>query len=267
MTEISNDLIESLKTMGLVEYEAKVYSALILFERAEVKRIYEYLGVPKPSVYQSLKSLMDKGIVMRVSSKPAIYRAVPPKIALRNLMEVHKNAEMNALLELEELEKNNMEMESDEIIWTLFGENNVKNSMEELIGKAHTSIKLILTDDYLDFLSFASSKDLEIDLLTFGKDTDIAERYKLKNLTVHDGCEIDVSNFGDLAKYLVNLPLPPAQYSKFIFVQIDDEEFMYVPPYPGKTKSGITSRNPYLIRLVNLLYGAVWEHTPEVLLD
>ncbi|HML04223.1 MAG TPA: helix-turn-helix domain-containing protein [Methanobacterium sp.] len=265
MTEISNDLIESLKTMGLAEYEAKVYSALVLFERAEVKRIYEYLGVPKPSVYQSLKSLMDKGIVMRVSSKPAIYRAVPPKIALRNLMEVHKNAEKNAIAELEQLESNNTEIETDEIIWTLFGENNVKNSMEELIEKAQTSIKLILTDDYLDFLSFASSKDLEIDLLTFGKDTDIAKRYDLKNLTVHDGCKIDVSNFGDLSKYLVNLPLPPGQYSKFIFVLIDDEEFMYVPPYPGKTKSGITSRNPYLIRLVDLLYGAVWEHTPELL--
>ncbi|HML05285.1 MAG TPA: helix-turn-helix domain-containing protein [Methanobacterium sp.] len=265
MAEISNDLIESLKTMGLAEYEAKVYSALVLFERAEVKRIYEYLGVPKPSVYQSLKSLMDKGIVMRVSSKPAIYRAVPPKIALRNLMEVHKNAEKNAIAELEQLESDNTEMETDEIIWTLFGENNVKNSMEELIGKAQTSIKLILTDDYLDFLTFASNKDLEIDLLTFGKGTDIAKRYKLKNLTVHDGCEIDVSNFGDLSKYLVNLPLPPQQYSKFIFVLIDDEEFMYVPPYPGKTKSGITSRNPYLIRLVDLLYGAVWEHTPELL--
>ncbi len=264
MTEISNDLIESLKTMGLVEYEAKVYSALVLFERAEVKRIYEYLGVPKPSVYQSLKSLMDKGIVMRVSSKPAIYRAVPPKIALRNLMEVHKNAEKNALEQLDLLEKNDMEMVTDEIIWTLFGENNVKNSMEELIGKAQTSIRLILTDDYLDFLSFASNKDLEIKLLTFGKDTDIAERYQLKNLSVHDGCEIDVSNFGDLSKYLVNLPLLPAQFSKFIFVLIDDEEFMYVPPYPGKTKSGITSKNPYLINLVNMLYGAVWEHSSEI---
>jgi len=267
MNEISTDLIESLKTMGLTEYEAKVYSALVLFERAEVKRVYEYLNVPKPSVYMSLKSLMDKGLVMRVSSKPAIYKAIPPKIALKNLAEVHKNAEKNALLELEQLEKSNMEMESDEIIWTLFGENNVKNSMEELIGKAHSSMKLILTDDYLDFLSFATYKDLEIELLTFGKDKGIAKRYGLNNLTVHDGYGIDVSNFGDLSKYLINLPLPPEQYSKFIFILIDDEEFMYVPPYPGKTKSGITSKNPYLINLVNLLFGAVWEHTPEIQLE
>ncbi|WP_414470161.1 TrmB family transcriptional regulator [Methanobacterium sp. ACI-7] len=267
MTEISKDLIDSLKTMGLAEYEAKVYSALVLFERAEVKMVYEYLGVPKPSVYQSLKGLMDKGLVMRVSSKPAIYRAVPPRIALRNLIKVHKNAEKNALQELEQLEKSNMETESAEIIWTLFGENNVEHSMEELIGKAQNSLKLVLPSDYINLISFISDNDLEIELLMFGKDKGIASRYGLNNLSVHDGNEIDISDFGKLSKYLVNLPLPPEQYSKFILILIDDEEFMYVPPYPGKTKSGITSRNPYLIGFVSILFGAVWEYTPEVELE
>ena len=168
MSEISTNLIESLKTMGLAEYEAKVYSTLVLFERAEVKRIYEYLNVPKPSVYQSLKSLMDKGLVMRVSSKPAIYRAVPPKIALRSLIEVHKNAEKSALEELENLEKSNLESEDSEIIWTLFGENNVEHSMEELMLKAQKSLKLILPVEYMNFLSFTSGKDLKIQLLMFG---------------------------------------------------------------------------------------------------
>ncbi|MGB9936498.1 MAG: TrmB family transcriptional regulator [Methanobacterium sp.] len=267
MTEISNDLIESLKIMGLVEYEAKVYSALVLFERAEVKKIYEYLGVPKPSVYQSLKGLMDKGIVMRVSSKPAIYRAVPPKIALRNLIEVHKNAEKNAIAELKRLEASSMETEAAEIIWTLFGENNVEHSMEELIAKAKISIKLILPLEYMSFLSFVNNKDLVIELLMFGKDKGIGDRYGLTNLKVHDGREIDFSDFGKLSKYLVNLPLPQEQYSKFILVLIDDDEFMYVPPYPGKTKSGLTSRNPYLIGFVNTLFGAVWDYTPKVELE
>ncbi len=267
MNEISTDLIKSLRTMGLTEYEAKVYSALVLFERTEVKQIYEYLNVPKPSVYQSLKGLMDKGLVMMVSSKPAIYRAVPPKIALRHLIKIQENAEKSALEELEHLEKSNLEIEDSEIIWTLFGENNVEHSMEELMCKAQNSIKLVLPTEYLDLLSFVSGKDLKIDLLMFERDTSIASRYGLKNLTVHDGHGIDVSDFGDLSKYLANLPLPPQQYSKSIFVFIDEEEFMYVPPYPGKTKSGITSKNPYLIGLVSILSSAIWERTPEVKLE
>ncbi len=75
MKTISNKLVESLKTLGLTEYEAKVYSALVLFERTEVKQVYEFLDAPKPSVYQSLKTLTDKGLVQVVNAKPAIYRA------------------------------------------------------------------------------------------------------------------------------------------------------------------------------------------------
>ncbi len=105
LPKISATLIESLKTLGLTEYEAKVYSGLVQFDQAEVKQIYEYLEIPKPSVYQSLKTLTDKGLVQIVSSRPAIYRATPPKIALRHMTDVHRKAEDDAMLELEELEK------------------------------------------------------------------------------------------------------------------------------------------------------------------
>lgn len=267
MTEISNDLIESLKTMGLTEYEAKVYSALVLFERAQVKKVYEYLNMPKPSVYHSLKGLMDKGLVMMVSSKPAIYRAVPPKIALKHLIEIHQNAEKSALTELKQLEASGLETESPDIIWTLFGKNNVEHSMEELISKAHDSMKLILPTEYMKYLSFVSNNDLEIELLFFRENDSFFNRYGLKNLQVHDGYKMDISDFGKLSEYLDKHPLPSEQYSKFILVLIDDEEVMYVPSFPGKTNSGINSKNPYLIAMVKLIFGAVWEHTPEVQLD
>lgn len=267
MTEISNNLIESLKTMGLTEYEAKVYSALVLFDLAEVKQIYQYLEVPKPSVYQSLKGLMDKGLVMIVSSKPAIYRAVSPTIAIRHLSEVHENAEKIALRELEHLEENKIENEIPNIMWTLFGDNNVEHSMEELISKARQSIKLILPSNYLDYLCFVNSKDLRIQLLFFGEEAAMANTHDLKNLTVHNGYKLDLSQFGSVYKYLSKHPLPPEQYSKFIMVLIDDEEVMYVPSFPDNSKSGITSKNPYFIGMVNLIFGAVWEHTPEMKLD
>jgi HTH-type transcriptional regulator, sugar sensing transcriptional regulator len=266
MSEISNNLIESLKTMGLTEYEAKVYSALVLFNRAEVKQIYEYLNIPKPSTYQSLKTLMNQGLVQVVSSKPAIYKATLPKIALRHLSEAHKNAEESALEALEHLETIRVDTESEDILWTLFGENNVEHSMEEMMCKAQKSMKLILPPDSLEFLSFAK-KDLEIELLIFGKDSSLAKHYGLTNLTVHDAMEIDTSDFGKIPRYFMNLSLPPEQYSKFILVYIDDNEFMYIPPFPGTTQSGITSKNPYTVAMVGIIFGAVWEHTADVPLE
>lgn len=266
MTEISNNLVESLKIMGLTEYEAKVYSVLVLFDRAEAKKIYEYLGMPKPSVYQSLKGLMDKGLVMLVSSKPAIYRAVSPKIAIKHLSEVHENAEKTALSELKYLEENVVETENPNIIWTLFGENNLEHSLEELIRKAHTSMKLILPSNYLNYLDFVSDPDLEIQLMFFGDDVSL-NRLDLKNIAVHNGYKLDISDFGSLSEYFEKNTLPSEQYSEFTLVLIDDEEMMYVPAFPENTKSGVTSKNPYLINMVNLIFGAVWEHTPELKID
>jgi len=136
MNELDANLIESLKTMGLTEYEAKVYSALVLFQRSEVKQIYEYLSIPKPSVYQSLKKLTDKGLAQVVNAKPAIYRAIPPEIAIRHMTEVYQKAEKNALSVLEELEKKSVERENPDVIWTLFGEENLEHRMDELMTKA-----------------------------------------------------------------------------------------------------------------------------------
>jgi sugar-specific transcriptional regulator TrmB len=210
---------------------------------------------------------MDKGLVMMVSSKPAIYKAVPPRIALRSLIRIREDAKKIALEELERIEKSNIEIEDSYIIWTLFGENNVEHSMEELMCKAQKSMKLVLPEEYLNYLSFASNKDLKIELIMFGKDNSIAKHYKLKNLTLHDGYEIDFTDFGDFYKYLAKLPLPPEQHSKYIFILIDDNEFMYVPPYPEDTKPGITSKNPYLIRVMSIIFDAVFEHTSEVRLN
>jgi sugar-specific transcriptional regulator TrmB len=267
MNEISTKLVDSLKTLGMTEYEAKVYSALVLFDRSEVKQIYEYLNMPKPSVYQSLKRLMDNGLVMLVNSKPAIYRATPPKIALRHLMDIHQNARKNALIELEYLEKSGFKTESPEIIWTLFGNNNVDHSLEELISKAKKSMKLILPSEYMDFLSLVNGSDLKIELIMFEKDSSILNRYNLRNLFVHDGTEFDVKDLGDISQYLVNFPVSSEEYSKFLFISVDNDEFMYVPPFSGDTKSGITSKNQYILTITNIIFSAAWKHTPEVKLE
>src|SRR5208337_4732881 len=152
MSDISSGLVESLKTLGLTEYEAKVYSALVLFDRAEVKQIYEYLDAPKPSVYQSLRSLTEKGLVQVVSAKPAIYRATPTKIAIKHMIEVHQKAEETALQELEKLEKSRVESDYPDVLWTLYGDENVEHKLEELLGKAQKSVKAILPREFLKYL-------------------------------------------------------------------------------------------------------------------
>jgi sugar-specific transcriptional regulator TrmB len=262
MKPISNELIESLKTLGLTEYEAKVYSALVMFDRAEVKQIYEYLDAPKPSVYQSLRSLTDKGLVQVVNAKPAIYRATPPKIAISHMMDAHKKAEGTALRDLEELEKNRVESDYPDVLWTLYGDENVEHKIEELLGKARKSVKLLLPDEFLHYLELLREKDIVVDLIVFGDSSKtVARRYGLKRARVHNAFNMDLSDLAPLMRYLREIPLPADRIDKFIMVSVDDEEFMYIPPIPYQTKSGITSRNPFVLSLSSVIFSIIRDHT------
>lgn len=268
-TNLPLNLIESLKTMGLTEYEAKVYSALVLFKQTDAKGIYKYLNAPKPSVYYSLKSLMDKGLVTVANAKPAVYTPIPPKIAVKYLTKIHENAGQNALEELESLEKVNLETDNS-FVWALFGEKNVEHHMEKLISKAQKSIKFILPTEHLNFLSLLEGKDISIELLTFDRNISSLihklNRYKLKDLSVHDGYGTDISELG-ISKYLKDILIPLELYSKFIFVFIDNDEFMYVPFYPGKTRAGVSLENPYTVNFIGVVFRVIWEHTPEIPLN
>lgn len=264
MKPISNSLVESLKTLGLTEYEAKVYSALVLFDRTEVKQIYEFLDAPKPSVYQSLKTLTDKGLVQVVNAKPAIYRALPPKIALKHLTEIHRKAEGTALLELEDLEKNRVERETFDALWTLYGNENIGHSIEELLGKAKKSVKLLLPDDYLCYLELLRGRGLATNLVIYSDDATIPKHYGLEHAVVHDATHMDMADFAPLMKYIVRLPISGDQLKQFMVVVIDDEEFLYIPPIPSETRTGIASRSPFVMSLVSIVFGVIWEHTPTV---
>ena len=160
MKPISNSLVESLKTLGLTEYEAKVYSALVLFDRTEVKQIYEYLDAPKPSVYQSLKTLTDKGLVQVVNAKPAIYRATPAE----DRHQAHgrgspEDGRDRARRAGRAGKQQGRARAGPDIVWTLYGTENVEHTMEELLGKAKRSVKLVLPDAYLGYLETLKGRD------------------------------------------------------------------------------------------------------------
>jgi predicted transcriptional regulator/uncharacterized protein YutE (UPF0331/DUF86 family) len=265
MKPISSNLIESLKTLGLTEYEAKVYSALVLFDRAEVKQIYEYLEAPKPSVYQSLKTLTDKGLVQVVNAKPAVYRAIPPVIALNHMTEIHRKAEEAALRDLEELVMSRVDVEDNpEILWTLFGVENVEHSIEEMFQGATRSLKIVLPGSYYHFFEQLRDKDIAIELITFEPDTSFVAEYGLRNVVVHDARNVDLSDFIGLFKHFKQPPLPLENLPRLIVVMADESNIMYIPPFPSKTMSGFITRNPFIGTLAEMIFGIFLEHTPRL---
>jgi predicted DNA-binding transcriptional regulator len=260
LPRISATLIESLKTLGLTEYEAKVYSGLVQLGQAEVKQIYEYLEIPKPSVYQSLKTLTDKGLVQIVSSRPAIYRATPPKIALRHMTDIHRKAEDEAMLELEELEKSRVGQEFPDVLWTLFGQENVEHKLEEMFDGASRSVRVVLPGDYIVYLGLVVGRGFPIDALTFGQENVTLIRDAFPEVHVHDLRTVDITGLEPIAAKFAQLPITPDRFKHALGVLADDNEMMWIPPVPGEM-TGLTSKNPVIVALMGIIFSTIWERT------
>jgi len=77
------DMLVELQGMGLTEYEAKVYLALVKFGVLSAKEVSERSGVPSNRVYETALALQRYGFVDIVPGKPKRFKAFAPDAAIR----------------------------------------------------------------------------------------------------------------------------------------------------------------------------------------
>ncbi|MGB4756722.1 MAG: helix-turn-helix domain-containing protein, partial [Candidatus Methanoculleus thermohydrogenotrophicum] len=58
-----DSLIQNLVTLGLTEYEARVYAALVGMGEGTARQIHETSGVPRPRVYDIAEGLAGRGFI------------------------------------------------------------------------------------------------------------------------------------------------------------------------------------------------------------
>ncbi len=78
-------MIENIRKLGLNEYEARAYRALLSFGPSQAIAVSKKAGIPRARVYDVLFSLEKKGFVGRAPSKPARYSALKPTSAVEVL--------------------------------------------------------------------------------------------------------------------------------------------------------------------------------------
>lgn len=97
--------------LGLTEYEAKTLSTLFMLREADSPELARVAQVPKTRVYDVLDALVEKGLVVKMSTRPKKYRALAPTEALQKLVDDKQNElqkwKTDAQLLGKELEKNN----------------------------------------------------------------------------------------------------------------------------------------------------------------
>ncbi|NPA74826.1 MAG: TrmB family transcriptional regulator [Euryarchaeota archaeon] len=91
-----------LKELGLTQYEADAYIAILEKGLLTATECSAASGVPRPRCYDVLRSLMEKGLVRMEPGRPVRYSAIPPNIGLLNL---YKTYQQNVKRDLESKER------------------------------------------------------------------------------------------------------------------------------------------------------------------
>lgn len=95
---------EALREAGLAENEGKVYLALLGLGRVPVNRIHEATGVHRRNIYDSLNSLIEKGLVTYAyEGKKKYFEPKDPHMLLSYLDEQNRAIERRKRLVMNEL--------------------------------------------------------------------------------------------------------------------------------------------------------------------
>ncbi|MGQ9588156.1 MAG: TrmB family transcriptional regulator [Thermoplasmata archaeon] len=125
------DAVQSLKGLGLTEYEARVYAALVGLGEGSVRQVYRASNVPRPRIYDILEKLAKKGFVEVRHGSPMCVRPIEPNVVLSKLRAEFEESARNANARLEDLGLSSTQTTSP--LWYVRGEWSIRNRAEKLI--------------------------------------------------------------------------------------------------------------------------------------
>lgn len=171
------DVVEVLRDLGVTEYEAKVYAALLSLGPATAAEASSASGVPYSKIYVVLSKLENRGWVEAQGGRPVRYLARPPAEALEILLS-EESKRLRKLAEeakgsLESLYKRGAEMRKPDV-WVIRGLSSVVGKAVEIIGHAEAEVLVSLPylpeggKEFLSILSLLGAKGVHVRILSTG---------------------------------------------------------------------------------------------------
>lgn len=153
--------VAALVKLGLTEYEAKVYAAMVGLGEGTVRQIHHASAVPRPRVYDVLEELVTRGFVEERHGNPMCYRAVEPHRVVSKLRQDFEATTKDAVMGLEELNLSAVRKVSP--IWYVRGDWSIRSRLEEVVARAQKellvlALKPMLVKDMAEGIAEASNR-------------------------------------------------------------------------------------------------------------
>jgi sugar-specific transcriptional regulator TrmB len=258
MHNVPQDLIRSLIELGLPESEARIYIALVIMNNSEVKELIDFSGISKPSAYEALRSLDNKGLIVLINERPLVYQAISPEIGLELLMDTHIKAKEEAKRLLSTLGRIHVEDRPRETVWYVFNKKSIEYKIRDMFQNAAESVLLMASDQYIKYLTPLSNANLDLDVTIFSENPNIEPL--LKKIFKSDNARFQLINKAEMIKRLSAYKagfqeemIPSFEEILFMFnfdnmliVIADDSDLLYVPPLSGDSLLAINLKNKLL---------------------
>jgi sugar-specific transcriptional regulator TrmB len=145
------EVLNSLRQLGLNQYEAKAYYALANFGIHTAGELALRAELPRPRIYDVLLELQNKGFVLIQQGRPVKYAALPIFEAVKTLKKQRQDSLEEELRKFEDLgDKLSQKIKTqtsaapalEENIWTIKGREAIYSKISSMISaaKKHVSI-------------------------------------------------------------------------------------------------------------------------------
>lgn len=169
---IMGEWIDQLVALGMTEYEARVYLALLQENPATGYQLGKAAGIPRSMVYEALGRLEVRGAVLKSKEEKATYyRPVDPDRLLDRYAQEHRTRITNLRSGLVPL----YNQQDEGKLWNFRGRRDTLIYAAELIVGATQELMLVLTDsdveELRDVLTEAHERGVQLGVILTGEAT------------------------------------------------------------------------------------------------
>ncbi|NLX48067.1 MAG: TrmB family transcriptional regulator [Euryarchaeota archaeon] len=133
-----SQIASTLGNLGLSNYEARSYVALLLRTHGTTEEVAELAMVPRTSAYKALRSLENKGFAIEIGGRPSVYHPVSvEEVRERTMRELNE-----VFAKLSSIKGLLSEKGTPELVYTVYGRKKVLTKIGEMLDSAMSTFMI-----------------------------------------------------------------------------------------------------------------------------